>query len=113
MFRFVPMLHGEHGVIRAAHKVRGVSDKGGLRARYDQMRRYAIPLMATAIRRGERTALAMDGRAFGAFDQRTYCRRLRFTRRDAAFVLGFWLTSLAIALWRAGLLGPLVLLQEV
>lgn len=115
VFRFVPMLRSELGIIRAAHRVRGLSEGGGLRARYGQLKRYAVPLLATAIRRAERTALAMDGRAFGAFDERTYYRRLRFDRRDAVFVLGFWLASLAIVLvlWRAGLLGPLVLLQDV
>ena len=64
-FRFVPMLEAEMRLIQAAHKIRGVADRGIMR--YDRMRRYAIPLLSIAIRRAERTTLAMDSRAFGAF----------------------------------------------
>lgn len=114
-FRFVPLLQSELRVIQAAHRVRGVSAGGGLRGAYSQMRRYAVPLLATAIRQAERTALAMDGRAFGAFPTRTYYRQFRFTRGDYLFIGGFWLASvlIVVSLWQAGLLGPLVLLQTV
>lgn len=112
-YRFVPRLGTELNVIRAAHKVRGISDRGGIRARYDQLRRYAVPLLASAIRHAERVALAMDSRAFGAYDTRTYYRRLSFGFRDWLFVFAFWLVSFALVLVlrEAGLLGPLVLLQ--
>jgi energy-coupling factor transport system permease protein len=114
-FRFVPMLQSELGVIRAAHQVRGVAEGDGLRAQWRRMQRYAVPLLATAIRRAERTALAMDGRAFGAFPTRTYYRTMRFQPHDFLFIGGFWLVSalLVAGLWQAGLLGPLVLLQQV
>jgi len=114
-FRFVPLLQSELRVIQAAHRVRGVSDRSGPRAQLDRARRYAVPLLATAIRQAERTALAMDGRAFGASASRTYRRRIPVTYRDWLFVGGVWLISAAIiaALARAGLLGPLVLLQTV
>ncbi|NCC31446.1 MAG: hypothetical protein EOM24_05385 [Chloroflexia bacterium] len=70
-FRFVPMLQSELRVIQATHRVRGVAGGGGVRGAYTQARRYAVPLLATAIRQAERTALAMDGRAFGAYETRT------------------------------------------
>ncbi len=114
-FRFVPMLQTELAVIAGAHRVRGLSDGGGLRAQYERFKRYAIPLLATAIRQAERTALAMDGRAFGAFPTRTYYKRMRFSTGDVVFVLGSWgVYALAIAgLAAGGWLGPLVLLQQV
>ncbi len=113
-YRFIPMLNSELAVIRAAHKVRGISDRGGLRAQFDRAKRYAVPLLATAIRKAERTALAMDSRAFGAFEDRTYYRRLFFTSRDWLFIVFFWLISIAIILTlkQVGLLGSLVLLQD-
>lgn len=113
-YRFIPMLNSELAVIRSAHKVRGISDRGGLQAQYDRAKRYAVPLLATAIRKAERTALAMDSRAFGAFETRTYYRRLYFKPSDWLFVILFWLLSLAIilTLHQAGLLGSLVLLQD-
>jgi energy-coupling factor transporter transmembrane protein EcfT len=57
----------------------------------------------------------MVGRAFGAYPERTYYRRMSLAPRDALFVGGFRLASLplVLALHEAGLLGPLVLLQEV
>ncbi len=113
-YRFVPMLHSELRVIQNAHKVRGISDRSGLRAQYDRAKRYAVPLLATAIRKAERTALAMDSRAFGAFETRTFYRQLRFAPQDWAFVAAFWLLSIAMILLlkQTGLLGSLVLLQN-
>lgn len=114
-FRFVPMLQSELRVIQAAHRVRGVAGGGGLRGAYTQARRYAVPLLATAIRQAERTALAMDGRAFGAHENRTYYRRFRFGTADYLFIGGFWVASalIVVGLWQAGLLGSLVWLQQV
>lgn len=112
-FRFVPMLQGELDVIGAAHRVRGVNGAHGWRGAYERIRRYAVPLLATAIRQAERTALAMDGRAFGAFPERTYFRRMRFGLADWVFIMGVLLVSavLVFSLNLLGLLGPLALLQ--
>ncbi|MEM8857814.1 MAG: energy-coupling factor transporter transmembrane component T, partial [Chloroflexota bacterium] len=109
-FRFVPMLQKELKVIQAAHRIRGVDERKGFWANFERMRRYAIPLLATAIRSAERTALAMDGRAFGAFDTRTYYKKMTFGWQDYLFVLGFWGVSVGIifALRELGLSGPLV-----
>lgn len=51
-------------------------------------RRYAIPLLAGAVRRAGRVALAMDARGFGASPQRTYLRRLRVEAADWVFAAG-------------------------
>jgi energy-coupling factor transport system permease protein len=55
--------------------------------RLAEFRRLAIPLLAAAIRRSERTALAMDARAFGAFADRTYLRSMKVHGSDVGFVL--------------------------
>jgi energy-coupling factor transport system permease protein len=112
-FRFVPMLQTELSVISAAHRVRGVNGAHGWRGAYDRMRRYAVPLLATAIRQAERTALAMDGRAFGAFPQRTYYRRMRFSAADWSFMLIMFSLAVLIllGLQALDLLGPLAFLQ--
>jgi energy-coupling factor transport system permease protein len=112
-FRFVPMLQTEMSVVQAAHRVRGVSSGSGLRGGLERLRRSAVPLLTTAIRQAERTALAMDARAFGAFDTRSYYSRMPFRLADWLFVVGFWAVSLGIfyALNEAGLLAPLSLLH--
>ena len=50
---------------------------------------YPIPLLATAVRRGERVSNAMESRAFGAYPERTYYRQVQLTGAD--------LTVLAVA----------------
>jgi energy-coupling factor transport system permease protein len=112
-YRFVPMLNFELTVIRAAHKIRGIPDRGGLKIKLEQTKRYAIPLLSTAIRKAERTALAMDSRAFGAFENRTYYRIYKFTRRDFLFISSIWLLGIAIVLilMYLGLFGQLLVFQ--
>jgi energy-coupling factor transport system permease protein len=63
---------------------------------------YAIPLLAMAVRRGERVALAMESRAFGALPQRTYFRVTTFGWPD------LWFSLAALAL-----LGALVASQAL
>ena len=86
-YRFLPLLRQEYETIRMAHRVRGVGERGGWRGWLVRFRRYAIPLLAAAVRKSERTALAMDARAFGALPRRTYYREMRVRRGDVVFVL--------------------------
>ena len=87
-YRFVPMLATEVDQIRAAHHVRGFSPGWGPAGVWERTRAYAIPLLASAIRRADRVALAMDSRAFGAVPERTYFREQRFTWADLVFAIG-------------------------
>jgi energy-coupling factor transport system permease protein len=85
-FRFLPLLRAEFEIIRMAHKVRGVGERAGLGGRMKQMQHYAIPLLAAAIRKSERTALAMDAKAFNAGTGRTYFRQMRIDWGDMIFI---------------------------
>jgi energy-coupling factor transport system permease protein len=95
-FRFLPQLRMEFDTIRLAHRVRGAGRRAGPRGALDQLRRYAIPLLAAALRKSERTALAMDAKAFGSGPQRTYFRQMRVGRRDLFFLLGAAAYTLAV-----------------
>ena len=77
-----------------------------LRGRWEQLRRYAVPLLATAIRKSERVAIAMDSKAFGALPKRTYYRRLDIDWMDWAMVAGAVVATVLIlvVLARSGLL---------
>ena len=86
-YRFLPLMRRELALIRMAHQVRGVGGEGGLRGMLAKARRYAVPLLASAIRKSERTALAMEAKAFGALPRRTYYRRMAVGARDVAFAL--------------------------
>lgn len=100
--RFVPRFRHELGVIRAAHRVRGIDTGRGPVAAVRRSISYAIPLLASAIRHAERVALAMDARAFGAHEMRTERILSRWRVRDTVFVAAFWLVTVAIV-W-AGIL---------
>jgi energy-coupling factor transport system permease protein len=87
-YRFVPLWRSELDTIRAAHRIRGAGERATLRGRWEQVQRYAIPLLAGAIRKAERVAIAMDSKAFGAAEQRTYYRRLHVAPADWALLAG-------------------------
>ena len=104
-YRFLPLLRREYETIRMAHRIRGFAEGRGLRGLLARTRRYAIPLLAAAIRKSERTALAMDAKAFGAGPERTYYRHMTLHARDAAFVVAMLAYTLAVyaAAWHWGL----------
>lgn len=112
-FRFAPMIQSDLETVRAAHTVRGVPDTDGIRDRLRRAVRYAIPLFVNAIRRAERTALAMDARAFGAHDERTYYRTQSVTGMDVGFIVLFWLLSVGIVwiLLQLGVVGTLTVFR--
>ena len=87
-YRMLSLLQSEYHHIRAAQRARGLVEGRGLVAAVRRFRRYAVPLLAGAVRRAGRVALAMDARAFGAYPQRTYRLRLGVGWRDWAFAGG-------------------------
>lgn len=105
-FRLLPLLESELATIQAAHRIRGVGERPGLLGRWRRLRRYAIPLLADAIRKAERVALAMDSRAFGALPYRSYFRSTPVRRSDWVFLAGVLLASgcILLALRQAGVL---------
>jgi energy-coupling factor transport system permease protein len=104
-YRMLPLLSGEYALIKAAHRVRGVREGSGLRDRVVRLRRYAVPLLAGAVRRAGRVALAMDARSFGAFPSRTYRRRIEVALRDWVFLGTVVVLALGVVLglWAAGI----------
>jgi energy-coupling factor transport system permease protein len=88
-FRFLSYFAQEYEQVRLAQRVRGQLEGGPLLARAPgwPARRagYLLPLLASAVRRATRVAVAMDSRAFAAADRRTYYREVPLDGRDAAF----------------------------
>lgn len=95
-YRFVPRFRHELSIIRAAHRVRGRHGGRGPIAALARGWGYVLPLMAGAIRHAERVALAMDSRAFGAYDTRTERYEVPFGAKDWAFLIGFVIVSAVI-----------------
>lgn len=97
-YRMIPGLSDEAEQIRRAEIVRGIPQQGGpLRTLKGWIRR-AGPLLAGALRRADRLALAMESRALGAYQDRTYRRRIAFHLRDGVFLLLWLLVLVALTL---------------
>ncbi|RSL32149.1 energy-coupling factor transporter transmembrane protein EcfT [Salibacterium salarium] len=84
-YRFLPAFQQELQQIRTAHRIRGLGEKRKL----TQVKRYFIPLMAGAIRKAERTAIAMESKGFDGSRNRTFYQRITWNRCDAAFAILF------------------------
>jgi energy-coupling factor transport system permease protein len=103
-YNLVPRLEGDFSTIQAAHRIRGVNERGGPVGAVRRYAGYLIPLLAGAVRRADRVALAMEARGFGAFPDRTYYRESRFHRADALFAIGsLALVAAVLAVLRASL----------
>lgn len=85
-YRFVPRFRHELDQIRSAHRVRGHHGGHGPFAALSRAFGAVVPLLAGGIRHAERVALAMDSRAFGAFDTRTERYSVPWRMRDWAFI---------------------------
>ncbi len=86
-YRFVPLFAAEAESIRLAHKVRGLGAGRGIGGTWEAARRFAIPLLASAIRRAERVAIAMESKGFDADSPRTYFRTISWQTIDAIFLV--------------------------
>ncbi len=104
--RFVPTLLEEARRIVKAQQGRGASFEGGLIAKARGALPVLVPLFASAFRRADELALAMDARCYRGAVGRTKYIELRLARRDAvaaAIVLIACAAALALAVGeRAG-----------
>ncbi len=112
VLNFVPVFMRQFQLVKMAHQVRGYSGKGAWRV-MERIQRYTLPLLSSALRHAERTAYSMDSRAFGAYQTRTYFRRLSMDKHDFFFMGAFWIGSaLAVfILFQFDLLGNLSLFK--
>jgi energy-coupling factor transport system permease protein len=95
-YRFIPLFRQELEQIRIAHRIRGLGEARGLKGRWEQWKRYAIPLLAMAIRKAERTAIAMESKGFNDSRDRTYYEHISWTFRDVTFAGGIMLLLLTV-----------------
>jgi energy-coupling factor transport system permease protein len=75
-------------VIINAHQIRGVGETGkSIASKFKLYRSLLVPLLVSGIRRAQASAIAMDSRAFGAYEQRTALEDMKLSRAEIAFVL--------------------------
>jgi energy-coupling factor transport system permease protein len=94
--RFLPFFAQEYEQVRLAQRVRGQVEQGPLAFRLQRRAGYLLPLLASAVRRAARVAVAMDSRGFAAAGRRTYYREVPLNGWDAAFALATAAFALAL-----------------
>jgi energy-coupling factor transport system permease protein len=72
VMRYVPAFEFELQVIKDAQKVRGIKPNSGLKGKIDILKRYTAPLFISMATKARDIAIAMDCRAFGAFEKRIF-----------------------------------------
>lgn len=94
-YRFLPILQEELRIIRNAHRIRGLGETGGWKGKWQELKRYAIPLLAGAIRKADRVAIAMESKGFND-GRRIFYREISFSGMDAAY--GLFMAAILTAL---------------
>lgn len=84
--RLIPIMIEEFQTIHYALKVRGASRARGIRGLFEQIKRYAVPLLSQSIRRAQRIAVAMEAKHFSSYSKRTYYYEIGFSKYDLLFV---------------------------
>jgi energy-coupling factor transport system permease protein len=90
-YRFLPQMKDEFQTIQNAHRIRGIKRATTLKDRIHQLKRYIIPLLASAIRKAERTALAMESKGFTGAKGRVFYKTTSIKKKDVIFLLSSFL----------------------
>ncbi|GLB58780.1 energy-coupling factor transporter transmembrane component T family protein [Cytobacillus sp. NCCP-133] len=96
-YRFLPLMKEEFEIIRSAHRIRGVPKARSLPEKIAELKRYAVPLLAGAIRKAERTAMAMESKGFTGDKNRNYYHKIAVSPKDWLFFAFFIAMVLASA----------------
>jgi len=97
---FLTRFRVDFRLLRTARALRGVGRRWGPLGPAIRWAGSIVPLLIIAVQHGERVALSMDSRAFGAFDHRTELVRDPWRVRDTAVILVVWAaTIVAWVLW--------------
>lgn len=90
-YRFLPTFKEEFDIIKHAYQVRGIVESKNVFVNIWNTKRYVIPMMATAVRKGIRISMAMETRSFGKYKTRTYYRQLAINK-DEVIASTFYIT---------------------
>ena len=102
-YRFLPFFADEYEQVRLARRVRGEPSGGTPLARARRGLGELVTLLADAVRRATRIAIAMDARAFAAARERTYYREVPITATDAVFAVTAIATAVGLLALSAGM----------
>jgi energy-coupling factor transport system permease protein len=81
-YQFLPLIKGELEIIRDAHRIRGAGRTETFLDKMKQIKKYGIPLLASGIRKAERTAIAMESRGFTGDKNREFYKIISVSKKD-------------------------------
>lgn len=81
-YRFLPNFQDELELVIHAHRIRGFEPHPNPIVRIWETKRYMIPMLASAIRKGVRLSGAMETRAFQKYDERSYYHEVQCTKKE-------------------------------
>ena len=105
-YRFLPLIKEEFQTLQNAHRVRGVARARNISEKLQQLKRYVIPLLAGAIRKAERTALAMESKGFTGAKNRIFYREITVSWLDWLYFF-FMISAVILSAfisWKLGFL---------
>ncbi|EFN93562.1 cobalt transport protein [Mobiluncus mulieris FB024-16] len=94
---FVARFTQDFRLLRVAKALRGIGKRFGPLGSVQRWVASLVPLMILAVQHGERVALSMDSRGFGARPQRTELHQVRWRVRDWALMVLLW--GICVPLW--------------
>lgn len=96
--RFIPFLHASRERVLEAQRLRGMDlETKGIVSAIRQTVPTIVPMITSALRTTSDLEVAIESRAFGAFDRRTAYRGRRFTSSDRNAVIGLAIATLVAA----------------
>jgi energy-coupling factor transport system permease protein len=81
-YQFLPLIKEEFEIIRNAHRVRGAGRTRTIMGKIRQIKKYTIPLLASGIRKAERTAIAMESKGFTGDKNREFYHIITISKKD-------------------------------
>lgn len=91
-FRMLPIMAEEFHTLQQAMKIRGLARARGVKAARARYTRYCLTMLVQAIRRAQRTAVAMEAKRFSMTATRTFYYRIGWGWLDFAFAALILLT---------------------
>lgn len=98
---FLRRFSSDFRLLRTARALRGAGKRFGPFAPVARWAGAVFPLVVTAVQHGERVALTMDSRAFGAYPKKTELVSDPWRTRDTLAVVAIWATVIGYWIWKA------------
>lgn len=97
---YIPILSAEIGYIKDAQRLRGLQRDRSLRGMARSYGTYVMAVLMRSLRKAQITAFALDSKAFGAYQERTYLNPFRWTTGGLIW-LSLWVIVVLVSLYAA------------